>query len=214
MSLRIAIIALAACALGVWGADRGIAARCFEQAPDQVLPMLSTNTRLDMLDYFEAGSDRPSPNSLGGDARITAADSAFMAFDAGTGEHWQMLVLEDAKGPSHIIGMIETLDTPIPDSHAAFYNSRWEKLGGVFTPPVLADWVASGSKADVEAVAAALPFITAEYTFDPSTLTLTATPTIARYFVSSDWQAAEALALLRPSIVYQWDARKLRYVKK
>lgn len=201
---------------------KNVAAHCFEQAPQSVLPMLSKNTRLDMIDYFEAGSDRPSATELDGDAFITDMGRTFVNFDCGEGVHCQMFVIDNydidrATGtlsPDYVIGLIETLDTPIPDSRAQFFNSKWDERKGVFAPPSLSDWMASKSKQDIELVKNALPFVTAEYSFDPATLTITATLTISRYFSPSDALAARALSLLKQSIAYGWDYKKMKFVMK
>ena len=44
--------------------------RFFVSAPDEVLPLLPQNTRLDMLDYFSSGMSTFSPNATRGNARI------------------------------------------------------------------------------------------------------------------------------------------------
>lgn len=219
--MRRALLAIIACACawGAWAQAPDVAARCFELAPPSVLPMLDKNTRLDMIDYFQAGSDRESANALDGPARITAMERNLIAFEGGTGLRCQMLVIDEYRAdkstgeevPDYVIGIIETLDTPIPDSKIAFYDSKWQPLGSTFAPPRLADWLATRNKDEIEMAKRALPFITVEYSFDPHTLALTATPTISRYFAPGDADAAAALALLRPSIAYRWDARKKKY---
>lgn len=221
---RLLALALAACigALAALARDPGpdVAARCFEQAPTSVLPLISKNTRLDMIDYFRAGSDRQSANQLDGPARITALERNLIAFEAGSGLRCQMLVIDNYRFdksagewvPIYVIGLIETLDTPIPDSKITFYDSKWQPIKGAFTPPRLADWLTTRNKDEIEMVKRTLPFITVEYAFDPQTLAVIATPTISRYFVADDAEAAKALALLRPAITYRWDDRKQKFV--
>lgn len=197
----------------VW--QKSPAKHCFVQAPSEVIPLLSKNTRLDMVDYFEAGSDRASANELDGPARITALHPALVEYDYGNGMRCQLLAIEeycDTMVANYVIGLVETLDTPIPDSKITFYDSSWNVLKGVFTPPRLADWLVSKSKEDRELAERVLPFITVVYTFDPSTLALTATPTISQRFDPASDEARTALSLLKPGITYRWDHAKKRYI--
>lgn len=192
---------------------------CFTQAPAEVMPLLSKNTRLDMVDYFRAGSDRESVNGLGGPARITAMEPGCVSYLCGSGLRCQMMVIEQMRidkatrdtVPNFVIAIAETIDTPIPDSKITVYDSKWRVSKGAFTPPRLADWIASGTKADLERAKSLLPFMTVDYVLDPQSMSVTATPTIARYFAASDAEAASVLALLKKSITYRWDPAKKKF---
>lgn len=182
------------------------AAACFTQAPFEVLPIIDNNTRLDMLDYFRAGSDRASANMLGGPAKITHEDASTITFDYGSGASMQIFVL-NADSPKPLIGVIETVSSPIQDSSLTIYDSRWERQP-LAPEPVLAQWMASKAGADRRIVEEALPYIMATCSYDPATGALTIKHTMDGYFALGEGD--KALSLIKPELRYKWTGRQFK----
>lgn len=193
------------------GAPGLTAAKCFAAIPDSMLEMLTANTRLDMLDYFHAGSDRASQNELGGNARILSEEPYSLTFKYAESDTVQMFVLNPvSKAP--LIGMIHTFATPIPDSNVAIYTSSWDKAAVQVPQLLLADWMVKGaSSSDRAAVEEALPYILATAAFDPDTSTLTFTHTMDAYFYGDEGK--KPLSLLRPSVALKWNGSKFAIAK-
>ncbi len=198
------------------------AAKCFADAPDDILPMLARNTRLDMLDYYRAGSDRQSTNIFGGNSRILAIDSvaggSSLTFEGGSGIRAQIFVL-NADSPDPLIGIIETVDTPMPDSSLRIYDKNWQCVGSLLLPagkgiavpaPKLADWLIR--PADSDNVAGHLPFVMATYAYDPASRTLSVKHSMDAYFEPSE--GAKVLDKIKSQLTYAWDGRQFKPKKK
>lgn len=185
------------------------AEKCLAEAPFEVLPLLGRNVRLDMIDYYHAGSDRESTNDLGGTARITSLTPESITMDYGTGAKMQIFVLDpDSRKP--LIGVIETLDSPIADSSMRLFNSRWEPQPGA-PEPRLADWLATKDKADRALAEEALPYIQATYAYDPATGILTITNNMAAYFALGEGD--KVMAKLKPELRYKWTGSQFKPAK-
>lgn len=198
------------------------AAKCFAEAPDDVLPLLTRNTRLDMLDYYKAGSMRHSANVFEGDSRILAIDSvaggSSLTFEGGDGITGQIFVL-NADTAEPLIGVVETVDTPMPDSNVRIYDKTWTCVGSLLLPPAggvavpapkLADWLLR--TADRAAVAEQLPFVMATYAYDPARRVLTVKHAMDAYFDKADGE--KVLSMLKPQLTYVWDGKQFKPAKK
>lgn len=181
-------------------ADAVTAAKCFSSAPVYAIPMVSLASRLDMLDYYEAGSDHPSVNFYGGDSRIISLSDRSLTFMGTDDIECQVFVLDPGKDTK--IGVITTYPTPIPDSSLKIYNRKWQ-LCNDFKEPKLADWLLQ--KKDATTVAEELPFIMASYHFDTDTNELTVTNNMAQYFAKG--HEPEALGKIKPTLTYKWNGK-------
>lgn len=198
------------------------AAKCFVDAPDEVMPMLPRNTRLDMLDYYRAGSDRHSTNIFEGDSRILAIDSvdgsSSVVFESGTGLRGQIFVL-NADSAEPLIGVVETVDTPLPDSSLRIYDKTWQCIGSLLAlpnatvavpSPKLADWLKHSS--DRSAVAESLPFVMATYEYVPSRRALVLKHSMEGYFEKTEGD--KVLSKIKPQLTYVWDGKQFKPSKK
>ncbi len=192
------------------------AEKAFADAPDDVITLVSKSGRLDMLDYYNAGSDKPTASVLGNKCVIkeikNSADSvrSSLSYVSDDGLANTLIVL-NGNDPNPIIAIIQTSEDPISESWIKFYDKKWQPLSRpVFTEPVLADWLKS--PADRQEVAEALPFILAQYAFDTDTGELTLTHSMANYFVKGEGDVA--LSKIKPQIVYRWDGKLFKPVKR
>lgn len=176
--------------------DTGSAQWFFAMAPDDVLPLLPVNTRLDMLDYYNSGLARPSRNAAGGQAMVTDSDARSLRFQLGDSTTCEIGVF--AAGRDTVVALIETIRFPMPDSRIEWFDARWNPIKAPVAEPRLADWLTRDGRRHRAEVESALPFITAEATTDPADGLILWRRTIDSYFLLSE--RPEALGLLAPSI--------------
>lgn len=176
--------------------DAGSAQWFFAMAPDDVLPLLPANTRLDMLDYYNSGMQRPSRNEAGGMAMVTSSADRRLTFEAGDSCSYELAVF--TAPADTLVALIETVRYPMADSRIEWYDSRWRPVKAPVAAPALKQWLTRDGARHRAEVEEAIPFITASITADPATRTITYTRTIDSYFLPSDTPAA--LRWLRPSL--------------
>lgn len=168
--------------------NAGTAQWFFAMAPDNVLPLLPANTRLDMLDYFNSGIARESADASGARAIVTGSTARTLRFETGDTTRFELAVF--TPGSDTIVALIETVTYPMPDSRIAWYDSRWRPVRAPFAEPQLADWLTKEGRRHRAEVEEQLPFISAVATADPDRGTVTYTRTIDSYFPAPDRPAA------------------------
>lgn len=198
------LITLSFLAVAAMAAMAQLTARtAFAEAPSSVFPLLDKLTRLDMIDYFEAGSKVESVNALEGASAVTSLSDESLTVHLTDASDVQLFVVPTAKSDT-VVGVITTVATPGHDSSLALYSGRWKRLDGLFTAPKLADWLTDPRRsAEVEIV---VPFILTSYVYNPADKTLTLTNNL-KGFLSDDIYAMVD-GLVRPSLVYRWDGNR------
>ena len=111
----------------------------FKQMPNSVLPTLSENNRLDMLDFMASKMKAEVTNRLGGKSEMTVLTDTTLTIRMSEALQVEMLLLkpEDAAGAdSQVICLIETFgrDSLSLDSQVRFFTPSWERLN---EPPQL-----------------------------------------------------------------------------
>ena len=182
--------------------DAGSAQWFFATAPERVMPLLPENTRLDMLDYFNSGVERPSRNSAGGSAIVTASTDRLLSFKMGEGVDYQLGVFTTAKGDT-LVAVAETIHIPMADTRIAWYGRDWTPAESPVAEPLLADWLTAPGRKHRKAVEEQLPFLTASATLRPEQGEVAYVRSVDSYFVPSE--KPEALSYLEQTLV-----RKLR----
>lgn len=200
------ILIFSLCLLSVVGMYAVTAKDAFVSAPRTVLPLLDKNTRLDMLDYYQAGLKNSTKNALEGASRITELDPERIVLqmtDASTVE----IDLLPANG-KNIYAVISTVRTPAPNSTIAFYDEGWQLLDGkkIFTAPDITNFLTDKShEADVTML---VPFLMAGYTYSPADKTLTVTNN-SESFLGKD-MFSQISAWMLPRLVYRWDGKQFK----
>lgn len=214
MKLRILpIVALLAAtvAAAVPATARLTARDAFFAAPASVMPLLDSMTRMDMVDYFSSGMDRKMTNILQGESNITGmSDDAITV--ATTGSTTMTIALLPA-GKDTILGVITTYALPGGDSKIDFYDRRWKALETkrYFKAPTLDDWLAVKGRA-ADDVRTLLPFVIADYTYDPASGMLTARSNVREMASIGDFDSI--VPSIRPEIKYQWTGKKFKPVDR
>ena len=196
ITLSLLVVAMAAMA-------QLTARTAFAEAPSSVFPLLDKLTRLDMIDYFEAGSKVESVNALEGASAVTSLSDESLTVHLTDASDVQLFVVPTAKSDT-IIGVITTVATPGHDSSLALYSGRWKRLDGLFTAPKLADWLTDPRRsAEVEIV---VPFMLTSYVYNPADKTLSLTNNLKGFLSDDIYSMVDGL--VRPSLVYRWDGNR------
>ena len=106
---------------------------CFRHIPDDVLPTLSENNRLDMLDFMESKMKAEVTNRLGGKSEMTLLTDTTLSIRMSEALKVDMLLLKSGTSESsnkEIICMIETFgrDSLSLESTVRFYTTSWHPL--------------------------------------------------------------------------------------
>lgn len=186
------------------------AAGAFASAPSSVFPLLDRSTRLDMIDYFKSGSTTASKNAMDGQSRVSALSPMKIDIAMTDASSYQICLLP-AKSDT-IVAVIQTLSAPARDSKISFYTSGWQRIDTpIFQKPRIEDWLISSSEKDMTGIKSTVPFMLAEYSYDPATLTLSLTNTLSQ-FLSADVYSMIA-PMLHQKLVYRWNGSKFQLQK-
>ena len=105
----------------------------FRQMPDSVFPTLSTNNRLDMIDFIDSKMKAEVTNLLGGKSELTALTDDSLCLRMSNAATINMLLLESEEmidSCHHIICMVRVFGTDSIglDSKTEFYSPLWRRL--------------------------------------------------------------------------------------
>ncbi len=181
-TLRLTSVALLAAAAAFNSAAR-TAADFFASAPDAVIRLLPQSTRLDMLDYFRFGSKKTSPNHLGGQAAVTAEETATVNYSISDRANGQIAMLTTRKDT--ILAVVTTVLTPLPDSSIEWFRADWTPAPPPVAMPRYSDWLTDEGRQSTGRATEIVPFMLVKATFDPGATLLTLT-NAARDFVAPE----------------------------
>jgi len=183
------------------------ASAVFADAPAAVFPTIDRLTRLDMLDYFNSGSDKPSKNIMAGDSRVLALTDRQISVQTSGVQTVELSLLPQKADTLFLV--VTTVRTPVPDSSVELFTSRWKPVKrDFFKAPLLADWVLPEGKAQMETLENIYPFTLASATFNADTQVLTLTNNLGDYLPEIESKGMEKL--LRPTIEYRWDGKRFK----
>lgn len=217
-------ILAAAGALIVWGqsemrlgtldaakADGLTPSAAFADAPASVFPTIDRMTRLDMLDYFNSGSDKPSKNALAGNARVLSLTDSQIKVETSGAQTVEISLLPQKVDT--LLVVVTTIKTPVADSSVDVYTSRWQPVRNeMFTAPGLEQWMLSEAKEQKEDLENLYPFTLASATFNPQDGVLTLTNNLGEYLPEIESKGREKL--LRSSLSYRWNGKRFDLMKK
>lgn len=96
----------------------------FVAAPVSVLPILDTTTRLDMVDYYEAGMHVPVKNRYGGDSGMLLLTDTLVSVQLTEGSKLEMRLTPDSN-----VVVKRTYKLPEGDVVSEKrYNKSWERV--------------------------------------------------------------------------------------
>ncbi|MDE6283552.1 MAG: DUF3256 family protein [Muribaculaceae bacterium] len=192
-------------------AARKTAADYFVAAPARVFPTIDSITRLDMIDYFRAGSPKPSRNLMGGNVRILADTPDHLEFSTSLVSRYTIDLLPSSGRPGGVVLMLtRTIQTPAEDSSVTFYTTGWSEIKGMFTVPTLDEWMLpEAKKKHRKEVENAVPFMLAKLEYAPDSQTMTFTNNLDKYIPEEDLGLANSS--ITKSLSYKWNGK--RFVK-
>jgi len=185
----------------------------FVNAPMSIFPTIDPMTRMDMIDYFRAGSEKASKNLIGGDCRIiedTPDKLVFMTSDVS--EYLLALLPSRSAESGKIIMLSRTLKTPAEDSSVSFYDTAWKKLEGVFTMPSLEQWILPEAKKNRKDIENAVPFIMAKIEYSPDSQSMTLTNKLPDYLPEEYLKVASPS--IRESMTFRWNGKRFIFEKQ
>lgn len=98
----------------------------FVHIPNEVLPMLVRNTRLDMLDLYNCGMKAEVENDFGGRACLLQKDSVHLLVQTSNVSRLELRVLP-SDGDT-LLGCVRTVETPAAYSQVQFFTRNWKPV--------------------------------------------------------------------------------------
>lgn len=180
----------------------------FVSMPDRLIPQLEDAWRKDLVELYNSGKEAKLKNSMNGYSALKKLTDNYLYLQ--TSENGVMeLKLLPLVNDTEIIGMITTVNGPVPDSRISFYTTDWKPLAtsDLFTP-VQPEWFIK-EKVDrqdenYKNVLSYLDMNLIKYSFSPDDLTLTATYTTPLYLSKEDQKKILPYLKDNPKI-YSWE---------
>lgn len=190
-------------------------ATLFINAPQSRFPFLPKMKRMDMVDYYNSGVGRGSDNLLGGKSRIIELTPEQIKVELVEGgmSTTSLSVVPAGKNDT-IVVVVSNVLTPAPDGMISFYTTDWKELDSkqLFVQPGFDDWLVKGIDPTLRNdIRNAVPFIMAQYSFDPTTGILTLTQTADQYLPQADYDIAAGHLLKQ--LRYKWNGKKMEKLK-
>ncbi len=194
--------------------DTVTASDAFVKLPLETLDLLSTSTRMDMLDFFAADSVYKAVNSMQGESFLKKVRPDYLEVSLTPVSVMSISMLPYRKGEivmtAYTIGdNDEAFDTDIE-----FFDGDYKKLprDRFIRLPELDDFFSYPDKKARERVEELIPFPTVKYVSDPDSLTLIATLTCDQIMSPEDM--ASIKKFMKSRLVYKWNGRKFVLQKK
>lgn len=207
-----ALLPLAAFSKGKEVPDTITARRAFVELPSGVLDLLPSDTRVDMLIYYDNDSIYDAPNNLQGKSRLTKVTSDFLEVELSPASTLQFKVLK-LKNGKEILMTVYTIGAPGDnrDSEVAFYDSGLNPLPKekYFSTPKLETFFdTKGYSTDMKEIEGMLPFYTFWYEASPDNDTLTGRLTYRDITTIEDAKIIELL--VRPEVKFEWTGKNFK----
>jgi hypothetical protein len=180
------------------------AAAAFIAAPDSIFPILPTNTRLDMLDYYHSNIARPSTNSLKGQSQILSEDALQLTIDMSPSVDMQIAVIPTKSDT--IYAVIQTTAMPVKDSEIRFFKKDWTAMKTSPLSVGIDQWLKTTDKETREDILNELPFILATATFNPTDCSISFTNNMSEYYAKSD--RPKWFDSLQDKLVFTFDGKR------
>lgn len=104
-------------------------AELFKEMPDSLLPYITHNDRLDMIDYLDAKMKAEVTNKLNGKSTLDSISANYLHLTLNEAVTVEMGTLPTEKltadSCSHVICVITTYGSPAIESTLKFYTAKW-----------------------------------------------------------------------------------------
>lgn len=192
------------------------ARRAFVEMPADVLDLLNTSTRLDMLDYFDADSIWSAPNTMEGRSELKSVTPDFIEVRLTAVSTLQIKTLPLKKG-GDVVATSYTIDSDgsSADSRLRFFDADMSLLPSnkFFKEPQLKNFfnIPRGSLTTMKEIEQIVTFPTVRYDLSADSTTLKATLTVGEYVDADNRKIIELFMV--PTIEYEWDGKMFRLKK-
>ena len=120
-------------------------AELFKQMPDSLMPYLTTNNKLDMLDFIDAGMEAKVTNKFDGESILCELDSTYLRLKLNTSVEVEMKLLSSSNllndSTKHLICIVTTYGDLIKESVLKFFTSKWNSIEHDITNSKLISYV-------------------------------------------------------------------------
>lgn len=103
----------------------------FSQQPDSIYPYLSSNNKLDLVDFIAADMDAVVVNKLDGNTKLEVVDSTFIKLQLNPATLVEMKLLPTTinlkDSSKYVISVLTTYGVNAKESTISFYTSKWNK---------------------------------------------------------------------------------------
>lgn len=103
----------------------------FQQAPQSLMPYLTENDRLDLIDFLDSGMKAEVTNQLGGKSELLRLTERFLSLNLSQGLSMKMLLLdspEPVDSVKQVICLVRTYGIDCRESTVQFYSMKWRQL--------------------------------------------------------------------------------------
>lgn len=120
-------------------------AELFKQMPDSLMPYLTTNNKLDMLDFIDAGMEAKVNNKFDGESILCELDSTYLRLKLNTSVEVEMKLLSSSNilndSTKHLICLVTTYGDLIKESVLNLFTSKWNTIEHDITKSKLISYV-------------------------------------------------------------------------
>lgn len=176
----------------------------FVSEPGRLMPLLSQSTKMDMIDYLEAGRMAEVNNALGKGTHFINVTDNYMSIQMSKSSTVELLLMPISKKDSVIVA-ITTIALPAKDSRIEFYTTDWGKYKHnkrFIKEPTMKDFISipKGDKTKKETILSAIDFPIIQYTINPDNHTIVARHGLEEYMSKEDYKKIKPY--LQDSISY------------
>lgn len=120
-------------------------AELFKQMPDSLMPYLTTNNKLDMLDFIDAGMEAKVTNKFDGESILCELDSTYLRLKLNTSVEVEMKLLSSSNllndSTKNLICIVTTYGDLIKESVLKLFTSKWNSIAHDITNSKLISYV-------------------------------------------------------------------------
>ncbi len=103
----------------------------FKLMPDSIVPYLTENNRLDLLDFIDSKMTAEVTNSLGGKSVMTKLSERHLSLRLSEASTMDLLLLpvsQPVDSTSQLICLIRTYGADVCESSIQFFSAKWRQL--------------------------------------------------------------------------------------
>lgn len=120
-------------------------AELFKQMPDSLFPYLTTNNKLDMLDFIDAGMEAKVSNKFDGESLLLELDSTYLKLMLNASVEVEMKLLTSSSilndSTKHLICIVTTYGDSIKESILNLFTTKWNAIEHDVTKSKLISYV-------------------------------------------------------------------------